>query len=127
MNPNSKSNMKHVEMLSKSSDVNFRKFVTRSSSEGSDSGVDNDEMDDGDEAEQGMEVQKDMSADILGSEAISTEEVMSGISCDENLSVLFPEMNTNCVAKNNASNSGVSSVLPDLVAPLMKTLLQTLY
>jgi hypothetical protein len=31
------------------------------------------------------------------------------------------------VAKNNASNSGVSSVLPDLVAPLMKTLLQTLY
>ena len=125
MNSNSKSNMKHVEMLSKSSDVNFWKFVIRSSSKGSDSAVDNDEM----ELSKvwRFRFQKDMSAGILGSEAISTQEVMSGISCDENVSVLFPEMNTNCVAKNNASNSGVSSVLPDLVAPLMKPLLQTLY
>ncbi|PWA87994.1 hypothetical protein CTI12_AA124890 [Artemisia annua] len=49
MNPKPTNTMKHHEMLNKSTDVNFKKVMTRSSSKGSDAGMGIEEMDCGDE------------------------------------------------------------------------------
>ena len=54
MNPKSNSTMKHVDMLSKSSDVIFRKVATCSGAKGAE------DMEVGNESSECMEIQKDI-------------------------------------------------------------------
>ncbi|PWA61076.1 reverse transcriptase domain, Reverse transcriptase zinc-binding domain protein [Artemisia annua] len=121
LNTKNNSTMKHVAMLSKSSDVNFKKGMLRSSGNGSE------EMDIGDEGREQMDVQKEvvdegMSSGVQGEfgqlkegigKAISTENTGSNSNGDENVSDMFPELNNVYGSKKSNVVSNDSNVLPN--------------
>ncbi|PWA49529.1 zinc knuckle CX2CX4HX4C [Artemisia annua] len=73
MNPKPTNSMKHHDMLNKSTDVNFKKVMTRSSSKGSDLGSYVEEMECGDETGNSS-----MGKDVIGSVGDGVKE-MSGV------------------------------------------------
>ena len=79
MNPKSASTMKHHDMLDKSTDVNFKKVITRSSSKGSEAAMVIEEMVGGVEANEnngGKESGDGASSDSRRMSGIVNEEVV---------------------------------------------------
>ncbi|PWA80363.1 Zinc knuckle CX2CX4HX4C [Artemisia annua] len=130
MNPKPASTMKHHDMLSKSTDVNFKKVMTRSSSKGSEAGMGIEEMDCGDEAgisTVGRNDSSDVSGDATGMngvvnedvgvekiEAVKGSEVKDGVvgnKANGNVSDMFPELISTKVSKVNVDK------LPDIPVP----------
>ncbi|PWA38380.1 hypothetical protein CTI12_AA581960 [Artemisia annua] len=121
LNTKNNNTMKHVAMLSKSSDVNFKKGMLRSSGNGSE------EMDIGDEGREQMDVQKEVVDEGISlgvqvefsqlkegiGKAISTENTGSNSNGDENVSDMFPELNNVYGSKKSTVVSNDSNVLPN--------------
>ncbi|PWA35896.1 zinc knuckle CX2CX4HX4C [Artemisia annua] len=142
MNPKPTNTMKHHEMLNKSTDVNFKKVMTRSSSKGSDAGMGSEEMECEDEVnearlEKGVPVESGeaiksmngvVSGDIRskevlvtsGLENVAVKEVnkRKGVSSDEvngNVSDMFPELSSTNLSKKS---NDIVDIMPDIPVPI---------
>ncbi|PWA93432.1 DUF4283 domain-containing protein [Artemisia annua] len=123
MNPKPTNTMRHHEMLNKSTDVNFKKVMTRSSSKGSEADMGMEEMDCGDEAGNSTGVKEglgDVNGNVLGvNEGVAGSVVAEksgvdkgkgtneGVFCNEangNVSDMFPELNSSPVSQGNNGN-----------------------
>ncbi|PWA61279.1 ribosomal protein S7e [Artemisia annua] len=142
MNPKPANTMKHHDMLSKSTDVNFKKVITRSSSKGSDTGMGVKEMEYEEESNEVMaekvvvadtgEAGKSMNGDI--SDEIRVEEVLvtnasenvavnkvdgkkdvSGDVVNGNVSDMFPELSS---VNLNKKSSNRIDIMPDIPVPV---------
>ncbi|PWA48402.1 zinc knuckle CX2CX4HX4C [Artemisia annua] len=127
MNPKSTSTMKHHEMLSKSTDVNVKKVITRSSSKCSDFGLGIEDMECGDEAgdasigkEGGCDGSGGMNNEVaedVGEVKSDTDKGMGkekgvfGNDTSGNVSAMFPELNS-----TNVSQGSVDK-LPEMPVP----------
>ena len=125
MNPKTANTMKHVDLLSKSSDVNFKKGLTRSGTSGSE------DMDVVDENGIQMDVSKEVTGEGMHSEdgldavklkegagkSNSTDEVRLDMNSDDNVSDMFPELNNVYGSKKSNVSSVGSSVLPNSHVP----------
>ena len=121
MNPKPVNTMKHIDMLSKSSDVNFKKVMTRSGSKLGELAEGNDDMEVGDGNGENMEGNEGMvNGDSLAEEGGNTMNqgnvTQKGIGgregvCDNedncNVSVMFPELSNDTLGKKSIDNSCV--------------------
>ncbi|PWA45578.1 hypothetical protein CTI12_AA513710 [Artemisia annua] len=144
MNPKPTNTMKHHDMLYKSTDVNFKKVITRSSSKGSDAGMGLEEMDCGDEvnearSERGVPVDSGeavksmngvVSGDIRskevlvtnGLENVAVKEVnkRKGVSSAEvtgNVSDMFPELSSTNLSKKSNDKVDIMHDIPVPIEP----------
>ncbi|PWA93695.1 ATPase, F1/V1/A1 complex, alpha/beta subunit, Zinc knuckle CX2CX4HX4C [Artemisia annua] len=130
MNPKPANTMKHHDMLSKSTDVNFKKVMTRSSSKGSESSSCVEDMEFVEETGNGDTGKDGAGNDVNGavemSDVVSEGDVAKenvadkgrgqgegvfGNETNGNLSAMFPELNSANV------NVGSSDKLPEMPVP----------
>ncbi|PWA90162.1 Phytosulfokine [Artemisia annua] len=121
LNTKNNSTMKHVDMLSKSSDVIFRKVATRSGAKGAE------DMEVGDGISEDMEVQKDVAIEgmssevnlglkknVEGSDMVNlSKEVSLDKKGNDNVSVMFPELNSVYGSKKNDGGNNNSTIGSD--------------
>ena len=128
MNPKPVNTMKHIDMLSKSSDVNFKKVMTRSGSKLGELAEGNDDMEVGDGNGENMEGNEGMvNGDSLAEEGGNTMSqgnvAQKGIGgregvCDNedncNVSVMFPELSNDTLGKKSIDNSCVDGNVSEI-------------
>ncbi|PWA87079.1 tetratricopeptide repeat (TPR)-like superfamily protein [Artemisia annua] len=139
MNPKPTNTMKHHDMLSKSSNVNFKRVMTRSNSKGADSGMGIEEMECGDEGRDAGTVKEgvfDQRDSGVGMEGVTKADVEVGkavgssssegvrnnglgskdgvFGSDTNgcVSAMFPELSSASLNKNNIDSSCVIDSIP---------------
>ncbi|PWA86113.1 zinc knuckle CX2CX4HX4C [Artemisia annua] len=126
MNPKPASTMKHHDMLSKSTDVNFNKVITRSSSKGSDTGMGVEEMEYEEESNEVrakkvvVAIQGKMVLVTNVSESVAVKEVngnkdVSGDVVNGNVSDMFPELSS---VNLNKKCSDKIDIMPDIPVPV---------
>ncbi|PWA81816.1 zinc knuckle CX2CX4HX4C [Artemisia annua] len=123
MNPKPTNTMKHRKILSKSTDVNFKKVMTRSSSKGSELGLGVDDMECGEAAgisSFGKEGSGSVVDDVMGksggvvdnvtgeeNDAGKCMEKKEGVfanDSNDNVSAMFPELNSANVSQGSIDN-----------------------
>ena len=107
MNPKPANTMKHLEMLNKSTDVNVKKVMTRSSSRGSEAGMGIEEMDYGNEA-------GNSTIDKNGSSSVNSDMASEDISVEKIEVVKESEIKEGVVGKE--ANGNVSDMFPELIS-----------
>lgn len=132
MNPKPTNTMKHHDMLNKSTDVNFKRVMTRSNSRGAESSLGTEEMECGDEGNGAGTVKEDLVENrdsVEGMEGVTNDEAGNGkdvgnkegvFGSDANgcVSAMFLELSSTNLNKNNIDSSCVIDSLPDMPVPV---------